>query len=104
MSWNGIVDHSAIVVKAEPRTMKQSIYATGILLTGLFVGAHGAMAQAQGDPKIGKNVFIKCSACHSLEAGKNGVGPSLNGLFGRKSGHSTQLQLFGREYIIQIFG
>jgi cytochrome c2 len=33
----------------------------------------------------GKIVFEKCAACHSLEAGKNEIGPTLHGLFGRKS-------------------
>jgi len=28
----------------------------------------------------------KCKICHSLDAGKNLVGPSLNGVVGRKSG------------------
>ena len=43
-------------------------------------------AQAAGDPEQGKKAFAKCRACHQLEAGKNGVGPSLKGVFGRKSG------------------
>ena len=45
---------------------------------------HGALAS--GDPASGKIVFIQCSACHSLVAGKNGIGPSLHGVIGRKSG------------------
>jgi cytochrome c len=45
-----------------------------------------ASAQAAGDPKKGELVFNQCKACHSLEAGKNGVGPTLHGLFGRKAG------------------
>jgi len=44
------------------------------------------VAREQGDLKIGRTVFIQCSAYHSPVAGKNGVGPSLHGLFGRKSG------------------
>lgn len=43
-------------------------------------------AFAAGDPVSGKRVFIQCSACHSLIAGKNGIGPSLHGVIGRKSG------------------
>lgn len=43
-------------------------------------------AQAAGDPEQGKKAFAKCRACHQLEAGKNTVGPSLKGVFGRKSG------------------
>jgi cytochrome c len=43
-------------------------------------------AFADGDAAKGKRVFNKCKACHSLEAGKNKIGPSLHGIFGRKSG------------------
>jgi cytochrome c len=30
--------------------------------------------------------FAQCAACHSVEPGKNGVGPSLAGVYGTKSG------------------
>lgn len=30
--------------------------------------------------------FAQCAACHSIEPGKNGVGPSLVGVFGSKAG------------------
>ncbi len=52
----------------------------------LALGLSAAGAQAAGDADAGKKVFAKCKACHQLQAGKNGVGPSLHGLFGRKSG------------------
>ena len=39
-----------------------------------------------GDAAAGRQVFRKCQACHSLEAGKNLVGPSLAGVIGRKAG------------------
>jgi len=38
------------------------------------------------DIGAGQAQFNRCKICHSLEAGKNIVGPSLHGLFGRKSG------------------
>jgi nitrite reductase (NO-forming) len=38
-----------------------------------------------GDAAAGQQVFRKCQACHSLEAGKNGLGPSLAGIVGEKA-------------------
>lgn len=59
----------------------------GILAIALaaFCALGGASAEA-ADLKKGKKVFNKCKACHSLEAGKKKVGPSLHGVFGRKAG------------------
>ncbi|MDA9408092.1 copper-containing nitrite reductase [Bradyrhizobium sp. CCBAU 45384] len=45
-----------------------------------------APASRGGDPAAGRLVFRKCQACHSIEAGKNMLGPSLAGVIGRKSG------------------
>jgi cytochrome c len=45
-----------------------------------------ATALAQ-DAAGGEKVFAQCRACHQVgPTAKNGVGPVLNGLFGRKSG------------------
>src|SRR5262249_49412486 len=41
---------------------------------------------AAGDPVKGKQIFVKCQACHSIEKGVNKVGPSLNGIVGTKAG------------------
>ena len=38
------------------------------------------------DTVKGKKVFKKCVACHSLQEGKNKIGPSLYNLLGRKAG------------------
>ena len=43
-------------------------------------------ALAEGDAAKGEKIFKKCKACHSLEAGKKKVGPSLAGVFGRTAG------------------
>ncbi len=45
-----------------------------------------AQAQGVGDAQRGAQVFAQCKVCHSVEAGKNMVGPSLHGLIGRKAG------------------
>ncbi|MDE2595288.1 MAG: cytochrome c family protein [Sphingomonadales bacterium] len=44
--------------------------------------SEAAVADAGGKPAI----FTQCAACHSTEKGKNMVGPSLAGVFGRKAG------------------
>ena len=48
----------------------------------------GAMSTsiAGGDPAAGKLVYRKCQVCHSLEPGKDVLGPSLAGIIGRNSG------------------
>lgn len=55
------------------------------VLAVAMVAAVPAVASAQ-DAEAGKAVFGKCKACHSTDAGKNMVGPSLHGIVGRKSG------------------
>ena len=62
-------------------------------LPKLFLAAIGASAliavnaaPVQAQAAEGKKVFNKCKACHSLEAGKNKIGPSLAGVVGRKAG------------------
>jgi cytochrome c len=55
-------------------------------LAAAFVLA-GAMPASAQDAAAGEKTFLKCRACHQVgETAKNGVGPKLNGLFGRKAG------------------
>lgn len=57
-----------------------------IVAAALTIVAFIAPAQAQ-DAAAGEKVYVQCRACHQIgETAKNGVGPLLNGLFGRKSG------------------
>lgn len=44
--------------------------------------ASATVAAADGRPPA----FAQCAACHSVEKGKMGIGPSLAGVFGTKSG------------------
>src|SRR5215472_8507208 len=54
---------------------------TVVLSLGSIVAANGA------DPNEGKAVYSSvCSICHSVQPGKNLVGPSLFGIMGRKTG------------------
>lgn len=44
-----------------------------------------APAHLEGDAARGQQVYKKCQACHSLEPGRNGLGPSLAGIVGQKA-------------------
>jgi cytochrome c len=56
-----------------------------LLWTVALVTAAGA-ARAGGDATRGEKLYDDCAACHSIERGVNGVGPTLYGIFGRKAG------------------
>ncbi|AJP72674.1 c-type cytochrome [Sphingomonas hengshuiensis] len=38
-----------------------------------------------GNAAKGKALFARCAACHAVVPGKNGIGPSLAGVVGRRS-------------------
>lgn len=44
------------------------------------------LASLTGNVAAGQAVFNQCKACHAVEAGKNGIGPSLHGVVGRTAG------------------
>ena len=69
--------------------MKETIRATAVLGTTLLLIA---AAFADGDPVRGESRFKDCAACHKLDAGSNGVGPSLHGIFERKAGELTDFR------------
>ncbi|MEO9970176.1 MAG: c-type cytochrome [Hyphomonadaceae bacterium] len=39
-----------------------------------------------GDADAGKRAFAACRSCHTVQEGRNGLGPSLAGVFGREAG------------------
>ena len=54
--------------------------------THSIVLTSGSLSVASDEGK-GRRVFNKCRACHSLTAGISKIGPSLNGIIGRKAGN-----------------
>ncbi|MFL5282139.1 MAG: c-type cytochrome [Rhodopila sp.] len=57
-----------------------------MLITLALVLGVGDAAKAQ-DAAAGEKTFVICRACHEIGPGaKNGVGPVLNGVVGRKAG------------------
>jgi len=62
-----------------------------VLAVGAAPVSHLAPSPSQaaelGDPVAGEGLFKVCRACHKVgENARNGVGPQLNGVFGRKAG------------------
>jgi cytochrome c len=54
------------------------------LVGAALIATHAAGAAPAADADHGKIVFQNCAACHSDKPG--GIGPSLRGVYGRKSG------------------
>ena len=64
-----------------PRLSKLAILIAGLTSFGL------SHARAQ-DAAAGRRVFqANCSICHTVQPGRNLIGPSLFGVVGRPSGH-----------------
>ena len=64
----------------------KSVPRLAAVMASLALAGLGPHAQA-ADPAAGKAVFSSvCSICHSAQAGKNGIGPSLFDVVGRKTG------------------
>jgi cytochrome c len=62
-----------------------ALHRAALVCAAAFLLAAGA-ARADGDAARGEKRFAECAACHSVENGVNGIGPSLNGVFGRRAG------------------
>jgi len=71
----------------------------------LLAGAAFAQDLPAGDAAAGEKVFNKCKACHTVEEGKNRVGPSLFNVVGRAPGtadgfkYSKAMQDFGADHV-----
>jgi alcohol dehydrogenase (cytochrome c) len=69
--------------RAESRTIRIVVATLALATASILCGR----ASAAGDAVAGKTVFAnQCSSCHTAEVGKNGFGPSLAAVLGRKAG------------------
>jgi cytochrome c len=64
-------------------TISRNLIRAWVLAAAPAMMLAAAPALAEGDAAAGEKLFVKCKTCHTLEAGKNKVGPSLAGLMGR---------------------
>src|SRR5215467_13125671 len=59
--------------------------AISLLGFGIILSLAAIRPVVAADVEAGKTDFKKCALCHTIEAGKNKIGPSLFGVVGRKS-------------------
>jgi cytochrome c len=57
-----------------------------LIPTTLILALSVSPALAAGNAADGQRDFSRCAACHAIQPGKNGIGPSLDGVVGRQSG------------------
>lgn len=69
-------------MEREKTLMKKGQFLALFAALGLAIASAPAIASSDGEKVFKK----RCKACHSTEAGKNKVGPSLAGIIGRKAG------------------
>ena len=69
-------------------TKTEAALTAALSAIALLLGSSAALAG--GDSAAGQKVFAsRCGGCHATEFGVNKVGPSLAGVFSRKSGSIT---------------
>jgi cytochrome c2 len=57
-----------------------------VLAAGFAVGQEkGEKGSSKGDAAKGKETFEQCSVCHNIDTDEKKMGPSLKGLFKRKT-------------------
>src|SRR6202040_117463 len=61
-------------------------FAISCLALGILLLLAAVSPGSAADVETGKAAFKKCALCHTTDAGKNKIGPSLFGVVGRKAG------------------
>ena len=63
------------------------LISAGSVIFAIFLGVGLAAGQkpTKGDPAKGKDSFEQCAVCHNVDTDETKMGPSLKGLFKRKT-------------------
>lgn len=67
-------------------TVLKHLFAAATLLVAGTAFAQNTPEPQTAQEAAGMQVFHQCTACHSLDSSKNGFGPSLYNVVGRKAG------------------
>lgn len=68
--------------------MNKFLFGTAVIIMALSAPT---LATA-GDAAKGEKVFKKCATCHVVDSLKNKIGPSLNGIVGRKAASAEKFK------------
>lgn len=69
------------------RLLKPAQPLQALLIPLLALLLHAPAALATGDPDKGRVLFARCASCHQVgPSARNGFGPQLNGVIGRRAG------------------
>jgi len=79
------LDVSVFIAKSGLVTGIAMTCMAGAIVLGTALTPVAAAPAPTGDAVKGKQTFARCGICHSTAAGTNKIGPSLNGIVGRKS-------------------
>lgn len=58
---------------------------TFLICSSLAIGVAAAQKPGKGDAAKGKETFEQCAVCHNVDTDEKKMGPSLKGLFKRKT-------------------
>ena len=69
------------------KSLKSLTPLDSLLLLLLALTLQASPALAAGDPEKGRALFSRCASCHQVgPSARNGFGPQLNGVIGRRAG------------------
>jgi len=62
-----------------------ALFSPFVIGAALTVGIAAGKKADKGDPAKGKDLFEQCAVCHNVDTDETKMGPSLKGLFKRKT-------------------
>lgn len=76
--------------------MKMASHSIGFAGAVVLLSVALNAAHADGDPRRGAKIYGACAGCHSLEPHLNLTGPSLSGLWGKKTASVSDFPRYSR--------
>lgn len=85
-SENGKVNNVTSTMNDAAKDAIKNVAAAGDEALKSPAGGEDTFGALVGDADRGKRLFVQCQACHSVQEGRNGIGPTLYDIVGRQAG------------------